>query len=223
MLRHVRRLSGVAGKPLAEDLARRVAHELRASSAALASIDQLGVGHFGTVQLAKYALARTLIQAQQAGCSLYPPRPAARTPSGLSPADERLIRAIAALEEASASRASRAGAGANLASGAAAGNVAMPALTATSKVDRTFLMSFLADIFHNQDAPLDASQLLARWRYVQSEATSVRLRQELRHESRVLSFHFYWLTSLAPLPQPVQMLLQEREQQGSLCLDYCDD
>lgn len=174
MIQRLRRLSGVAARPLAEDLARKIAHELRASSAALASVDQLGVGHLGTVQLAKYTLARALIQSQRAGCSLYPPRPAAQTPNGLSPADERLIRAVAALEEMSARRAPKAGASSASAPDAGAGKASPALLTAANKADRTFLMSFLADVLHSSAEPMDAAQLLARWRYAPPHRSSLR-------------------------------------------------
>ncbi|KAG8463000.1 hypothetical protein KFE25_001773 [Diacronema lutheri] len=165
MLRGVRRLSGTAAKPFAEDLARKIAHELRASPAALASIEQLGVEQLGPARLAKYVLARALVQSQGTGCSLYPPRPEALTPNGMSPADELLIRAVAALEEQAASRGASASAGPATAAGPDVAAVATsPMLTAANKASRTFLMSFLEDAIRAGGGTFDAPQLLARWR-----------------------------------------------------------
>jgi hypothetical protein len=155
MLRHSRRFASTGAKPLAEDIARKIAHELRSSPAALASIDQLGVGHFGAAQLAKYALARSLIHSQYAGCTLDPPRPASLTANGLSPADERLIRAVAALEEMASRR---------------DGRMIPPrfdpsALNLSNKQERTLLTSFLTHVARGDEDALDAPELLARWRY----------------------------------------------------------
>ncbi|KAJ1639554.1 hypothetical protein T492DRAFT_935838 [Pavlovales sp. CCMP2436] len=161
MLRQLRRFRHADARPLAEDLARKIAHELRASESALKSVEQLGVERVGTVALAKYAFSRALIQSQNAGCSLYTLAPAAQTASGLAEPDERLIRAVAALEEAAASKDGQ------MKQGSGRG------LTAANKSNRTFLASFLSDVVLNgEGGPAGAPALLSRWRSESGKALS---------------------------------------------------
>jgi hypothetical protein len=149
-----RRLASSGTNLLAEDIARKIAHEVRASPTALSSLDQLGVDQLGPVQLAKYALARALIQTESAGASLYPPRPAEQTANGLSPADERLIRVVASLEELAGRRDAR----------VVQPPVNASALTPATKADRVLVSAFVRNVASAPASSLDAAGLLSRWR-----------------------------------------------------------
>mmetsp|Transcript_21055 Transcript_21055/g.56688 ORF Transcript_21055/g.56688 Transcript_21055/m.56688 type:complete len:218 (+) Transcript_21055:13-666(+) len=143
--------SSRGGKNVAEDMARKIVHELRSAREPFPSVEELGEMRAAPAQLAKYALSRALLHHQGAGAAIHVQTPRAATDETLAPADELLVRAVGILEKERAARPT-----------SSAAPLSAPS-TKTERQRLAALLHQLAATSTGADAP-DAQQVLSAWR-----------------------------------------------------------
>lgn len=160
MLMRVSRRWCSSGTPaLAEELARKIAQQVRLNAEVSPNVEWFAKHPDGPAPLASYMLSRMLIRSQYAGVALNAQRPPSEL-SGVEAVDERLVRAISLLEQ----------------HGEALEPPAAHDLSPETKMERRALADLLVQAIASGRSAEELDSLVAEWRCARVLACRVAVR-----------------------------------------------